>query len=615
MSYIQVILPLRLGWEPYYRTSCEDVAVGMRASVRFAGRQYVAVVSAVGVRPDVDESRILDIDSLERHLDPIGIEEMQLWRFIADYYLCSVGEVYKLAYPAAKTAGEQVRARSVELHELMEFRRRELLQKRLARLQERLEAKERDLAGRHGDKVRATLEAARQKILDEISEVQASLRENVTEQAEPATGPRPKAKPAGKPLLLSGGPQRFGRLFEAAAECLASGRDVLMLVPDIKLSKSLQHELQKRFPSELMAFNSTESAGRRREIATELRRADEPRLVLGTRSAIFLPFRQLGLVIVEEEHDTFYKQDGAPRYNARDLAVVLGGIFGADVILSSPTPSLESLHNVLSGRYAYKRLPGATAEIEVVDTTVEARKRGMVGSLSRKLMAHMDETLQAGGRVLLLRPWGPLEDIQAEVEAIWPQGGAITYATTWEARRMDISGYALLAIIGTDVLLDRNDFRADEHLWQALSQLRSRLDGTMLVQTRQGSHPAYLYLSGAEEGPLDYEQMLLAERKAFGFPPYTRIVDVTVRDSNAARLRKLAGELAAELAAFAPLGPFAPARTNQGDESAAEALTLRITLARDRELIKRKRALAEAIGAFETTRKYTGHIGIDVDPA
>ena len=92
-KYIKVILPLKLAWEPCYRIS-EEVRKGMRVNVTFSGRKYTGVVSETGVEPDVDRSRILAVNAVERHMDPIGEKELELWRFISDYYLCTIGEVY-----------------------------------------------------------------------------------------------------------------------------------------------------------------------------------------------------------------------------------------------------------------------------------------------------------------------------------------------------------------------------------------------------------------------------------------------------------------------------------------------------------------------------------------
>ena len=634
-KYIRVILPLKLAWEPCYRTA-EEVRTGMRVNVSFSGKKYTGVVSGTDVVPDVDAKRILPVNAVERHLDAIGEKEMALWRFMADYYLCTIGEVYKQAYPAAKTAGEEVRARAEERQELMKTRTKDLYLKRIRGLEDRLAKKEAALSGKHNAKVTAELEAGRDKLMTELQEVRAKLEalEGKDGQSEREESERSfaalrmtgipgqalneeidngnegfKAVEAafaeGKTVLLQGGSGRIRVMMDAARATLAAGRDVLMLVPEISLSKRLQASLKEAFGEAVLVFHSAETAGNRREVATALRRGDRPRLVLGTRSALFLPFRNLGLVMVEEEHDIAYKQDGTPRYGARDTAVMLGSIHGARVLLSSPTPSLESLYNCISGRYALVRMPLEESAMEIVDTSVEARKRGMVGDLSRILIARIGETLKSGGKVLILRTWGPFDELKEQVGSIFPgKSEGIRFSTVHEARRMDLEGIGLLAVLNADLLMDKHDFRADEKAIQTLEQFRGRLSGHMLVQTRQGNHPVFLLGE-------DYSLHLLEERKAFHFPPYSRMVDIIARDTNPARLAKLSGLLAGSLRDFAPEGPFAPFR---GREPVQDIRVIRIMLPRNRHLPEEKRKIARIIGDFEQSFKYTGRITLDVDP-
>ena len=617
--YIRVILPLKLAWEPCYRTS-EEVRKGMRVNVTFAGRKYTGVVSGTDVVPDVDRKRILPVNAVERHMEPIGEKELALWRFMADYYLCTIGEVYKLAYPAAKTAGEEVRARAEERQELMKARTEELYRKRILGLEERLAKKEAALAGKHNAKVTAGLEAGRDKILAELKEVRRKMEELGKEPEGRLRDPDSFASPGmtgetagevkksfteGRTVLLQGGKMRLEVILESAREALASGRDVLMLVPEITLSRQLQHTLREAFGEAVMVFHSAETAGNRREVATALRRDDRPWLVLGTRSALFLPFRNLGLVIVEEEHDIAYKQDGTPRYGARDTAVMLGSIHGANVLLSSPTPSLESLYNCITGRYALVRMPLEESAMEIVDTSVEARKNGMVGDLSRILIARIGDTLDDGGKVMVLRPWGPFDDLKEQAGKLFPgRKGDILFSTVHEARRTDLDGISLLALLNADTLMDKHDFRADEKAVQTLEQFRGRLSGHMLVQTRQGDHPVYLMGE-------DYALRLLEERRAFRFPPYSRMIDIIVRDGNQARLSKLSSMLADSLKHFHPEGPFAPFRGRVPEQ---DARIIRIMLPRDRHLPEEKRKIAAIIGDFEKSFKYTGHVTLDVDP-
>jgi primosomal protein N' (replication factor Y) len=639
MGYIKVILPLKLAWEPCYRIS-EEVRRGDRVVVRFSGRRYTAVVRETDAVPEVDESRILPVETVERHLEPIGEKELELWRFMADYYLCSIGEVYKMAYPATKTAGETVKARAEERRELLEARTAELYLKRIKGLEERLAKKEEALVRRHNAKVTAELEAGRDKILAELQSLREKLeairglsaepgmidsgmasRQGMTSGQVTMSGQETKAEPAygnlspaaknvlkafddGRTVLLQGGASRIGVFVEIARKVLSEGHNVLMLVPEIALSKSLQATLREEFGDALLVFHSAETAGNRREVASLIRQGDRPRLVLGTRSALFLPFKDLGLVAVEEEHDIAYKQDGTPHYEARDCAVMLGSIHGAHVLLASPTPSLESIYNCNTRRYALVQLPLEKGEMEVVDTTAETRKRGMVGSISRILIGHIRETEASGKRTLILRPWGPIDDLEKEIADIFPEAKGISVSTVHEARRKDISGIALLAILNADVLLDKQDFRADEKAMQVLQQFRGRFSGKMLVQTRMGAHPVF----GSDEG---YAARLLEERKAFRLPPYTRMVEVVIRDGNAGRRAKLAGLLAEALEGFAPAGPFAPRR---GRDPVPDTLVIRITLPKDRLLNERKKQIAGIADDFEKSYKYQGHITLDVDP-
>ena len=633
--YIKVILPLKLAWEPYYRTS-EEVRAGMRVNVTFAGKAYTAVVSETDAFPDVDPSKILEINAVERHLDPIGEKELELWHFMAEYYLCTIGEVYKMAYPATKTAGETVRARAEERREALNARTMELYRKRIGTLEERLAKKEAALTGRHNAKVTAELEAQRGKILADLEEARgklealeggegdrsfASLRmtegtRGMTEgtlslkedtlgmEEEKAVGEVVEAFGKGKTVLLAGGAGRTAVFTELIRRTLDAGHNALMLIPEIELSRRLRAELEGSLGDALLVFHSAETAGDRRETASLLLRGDRPRIVLGTRSALFLPFRDLGLVIVEEEHDTAFKQDGAPRYEARDTAVMLGSIYGASVLLASPTPSLESLYNCSTGRYALVRMPLKDGEMEVVDTNVEARKRGMVGNLSRILIRRMSETAEQGGNILVLRPWGPVDDLKEEISGVFPDMSGIAVSTVYEARRKDISDIALLAILNADFLMDKHDFRADEKAMQTLGQFRGRFSGEMLIQTRQGTHPVFTRDDG-------YIDRLLEERKAFRLPPCSRLVDVVVRDRNAARLARLAALLGEALKGFATAGPFAPYR---GRDPEPDTLVLRITLPKDRRLAERKKEIAATVGDFEKARKYPGHITLDVDP-
>ena len=694
-AYIQVILPLRLEWEPYYSLpEGVKVEVGDRVRVLFARKEYVGAVSAIGVTPRTDENRILPILAVEEGLPRVLPDEIQFWRAVSDYYLCSMGEVYKAAYPALKTGQEEVEARN-----------KERLETRLERLKDKAE--------------KARREDTRERYKAEIETVEALLRGEapvsvpapvtLSPAQEIAARTARKALADGKTVLLHGvtGSGKTEIYLKLAQETLDQGRSVLFLVPEIALSRQLEDRIATVFP-DVLVFHSGVSAARRSQVASCVRKPGQY-LVLGTRSALFLPHHHLGLIIVDEEHDTSYKQDApAPRYNARESAIMLGVIQKAQVVLGSATPSLESLYNAETGRFVKVDLKerfhsGDEAEIRIIDTVAERRKRGMTGSFSRKLIQEITDTLDGGGQVLVLRarrsyapsvqctecgkipkcphchvpmslhrgpdrlvchycghsepytgicpschgelqPLGAgTQKVEEELTNLFPERRIarldgdtpdteeaaiirrfsagdidILVGTQIITKGFDFDGLSLVAVLQADSLVGQQDFRADERAFQLLEQFRGRSGrrgrpGRIVIQTREPEHPVYARLQGSDDADL------LAERKLFGYPPYTRLIHITLKDSNEKRLDYLSKELRnALLAAFAEadtppavIGPYAPAVDRIAGESIRQ---LRVMLARNKALTALKRTLAQAVSTFGKERKYAAHLVVDVDP-
>ena len=694
-AYIQVILPLRLEWEPYYSLpEGVKVEVGDRVRVLFARKEYVGAVSAVGVTPRTDENRILPILAVEEGLPRVLPDEIQFWRAVSDYYLCSMGEVYKAAYPALKTGQEEVEARN-----------KERLETRLEHLKDKAEKARRD--------------DTRERYKAEIETVEALLRGEapvsvlapvtLSPAQEIAARTARKALADGKTVLLHGvtGSGKTEIYLKLAQETLDQGRSVLFLVPEIALSRQLEDRIATVFP-DVLVFHSGVSAARRSQVASCVRKPGQY-LVLGTRSALFLPHHHLGLIIVDEEHDTSYKQDApAPRYNARESAIMLGVIQKAPVVLGSATPSLESLYNAETGRFVKVDLKerfhsGDEAEIRIIDTVAERRKRGMTGSFSRKLIQEITDTLDGGGQVLVLRarrsyapsvqctecgkipkcphchvpmslhrgpdrlvchycghsepytgicpschgelqPLGAgTQKVEEELTNLFPERRIarldgdtpdteeaaiirrfaagdidILVGTQIITKGFDFDGLSLVAVLQADSLVGQQDFRADERAFQLLEQFRGRSGrrgrpGRIVIQTREPEHPVYARLQGSDDADL------LAERKLFGYPPYTRLIHITLKDSNEKRLDYLSKELRnALLAAFteadtppAVIGPYAPAVDRIAGESIRQ---LRVMLARNKALTALKRTLAQAVSTFGKERKYAAHLVVDVDP-
>ena len=610
--YISAILPLRLDWEPCYSLPGRDasapdtqhVGIGSRVKVRFAGRRYTAVVSAVDIVPDIDPARIEAVEECDTGLDSISRQELEFWRFIADYYCCTVGEVYKAAYPLPKTASEEVHVRAEKRRDLLLEKEKELWQKRIAKLSERLMAKDRALEGRHGAAVLERLRAERAGIAAELAEAQKRLDRlngglfgELPKAVRLFSGaPAPElsaALKAGKPILLKS-VSRIATYRSLAAGYLEKGRSVLLLVPEIGLAKTLREELSDSFGELLAVHHSEETPVRRRKIS-DLVRSGNPCIVLGTRSSIFLPFKDLGLVIVDGEQSAFYKQaESSPRYNARDAAVMLAKIHGASVILGSSSPSLESLLNARSGRYSMVGGTWSAPELQIVDTKAERRKNGMLGSLSRKLVAECRALPE--GRMAFIRGYEKADELGKNLqEAVPDLLPRIDVFTIPEAAKTDLSAYGLVALLSADALFTPEDFRSDEHAFQFLDALRSGC-GRVIVQTANPAHQVF---------SLESAEPLLAERQAFSLPPYTRLVDILLPDCkrfgdiHSAFARKLAG-----------MGFNATDALPRPDGRSL----IRVTLPRDRQLQANKKALYAAVQAFRTEHNLRAGVIIDADP-
>lgn len=609
MNRISVIVPLALPWEPVYRlpdgATFADYPIGARVRVRISGREYIAVVSAHDAPSELPPEKIHPCGSVEKGLERISEAEIRFWRALADYYLCTVGEVYKTAYPSLKTESEETAARVRE------------------RMQLRLEKLRADLQKQHRDHVRERIEAqiaALERTLNPSSTPAAPMPPMplTNRQQEAADAVRQSWK-AGKTTVLLEGADRSEVCMALAARCLGAGRSVLWLVPEIALSERLEAGIADRFPA-LVTYHSGMTAPRRRDVSETVRSA-APVLLVGTRSALMLPYRELGLIIVDDEHDPSYKQDSPdPRYNTRDAAILLAGIHGAKVLLGSATPALETRYNALQGRFGRVQLsPGQPLQrqIELVDIPAERRKKGVYGLISRLLA----DSLRTSEKALLICPtrstYCTQELVEAELQELYcsvPDNIRVGTQPDLLAEGLDFKAFDCVALLqGDALLLGEQDFRGDERAWQMLTRLllRCRPGVRLLIQTTRAGHPLWQYfIAGDSEG---FSNAQLAERQAAAYPPYTRLVDILIRDNAPKRLDYMAAELARDIAASLPAvtvdGPFTPQRPD------SETLRqLRLTFPRDRALPSRKQSLIARIRTYEKDRHYAGHITVDVDP-
>lgn len=421
------------------------VAPGTRVSVHFGKREMIGVVRGFRYadRGEVPLERLgkpleyKEIDGVVE-LPAIKREQLEFWQVLADYYLCTVGEVYKAAYPALAVRQESVKSRKspVLFLERISFSPLGISQRADGHPeQQRADGQmgQQHTDGQTGQQC-ADGQTGQQRAdghpeqqhADEQSEQLHGDGHSAPLGTEPQLLPRLSQRQQGafdeirahfgsgkRPVLLHGatGSGKTEIYVKLAQEVLAKGKNVLFMVPEIALSKELESRLKGYFGERLLLFHSKVTAAQKHFVHSVVLQAggNSPVVVLGTRSSLFLPFAQLGLVIVDEEHDPSYKQsDPAPRYNARDAAVLLASIYGAHLIMGSATPSFESLYNVSIKKYARVMLPfryfGAPApDVEIIDT-IKARRVGeMKGSFSQKLINALKENMEQGGQALVFR--------------------------------------------------------------------------------------------------------------------------------------------------------------------------------------------------------------------
>jgi primosomal protein N' (replication factor Y) len=197
---------------------------------------------------------------------------------------------------------------------------------------------------------------------------------------------------------------------ELIAQAIANGKQVLYLLPEISLTPQIVQRLQECFGTEVTVYHSKFSVHERTEVWNNiLENNAKAKIIVGTRSSLFLPFHHLGLVIVDEEHELSYKQfDPSPRYHARDSAIVLAGIHQAKVLLGSATPSIESSFNRLSGKYGWVQLHQRFGKVELpeiitVDLKTAHKKKQIKGGFTQTLIQEMEQTLAMDKQIILFQ--------------------------------------------------------------------------------------------------------------------------------------------------------------------------------------------------------------------
>lgn len=507
--FVDVIVPFPLANSYTYKLPREmagQVEVGSRVIVSFGQkRYYTAIVIRLHNTPPKGEYEVKSIhEVLDAH--PIVLpEQLKLWEWVADYYLCTLGDVYKAALPSGmklesetrieinpdfSPTGEKILPNEEKIFLLlMDGKERTvghieketglknvlpiisaLLRKEVILVKEEIKQAYKPKTEtyiRLADRYQS--EEAQHQMLDNLKRApkQQQLLMNFIGMEMPSVSKRELLSASGASsailtqLIEKGVFEQFsreiGRLgknqmetlpinalnpyqqeaFERINGCfdeknvcllhgvtssgkteiyihlihqaLKTGKQVLYLLPEIALTTQITERLKRVFGSRLGVYHSKFPDAERVEIWQKQLSAESYDIILGVRSSIFLPFRNLGLVIVDEEHENTYKQqDPAPRYHARSAAIILAHMQGAKVLLGTATPCIESYYNALTGKYGLvtlnKRYQSIQLpQIEVVDTAELIRKRRMNGPFSPTLLGHMRKALEQNEQIILFQ--------------------------------------------------------------------------------------------------------------------------------------------------------------------------------------------------------------------
>lgn len=453
MHYVDVILPLPLEGTFTYSVP-EPMVTQVRMGVRVLvplGRSKTYTAMAVRLhseKPEFETRPIIQVIDAE----PVLIEQqLHLWQWISTYYMSPIGDVFKAALPAGLKAEENYRPKTVRCVTLpANLRSEQSLHMALTILKRALKQHQTFstyLELSHwseidGDTPPAHIaEIACDELQNAANASDAVLRQliqrnfleiyhrevgrlNTTgeyhpERIQPLSPAQQAAEDSiqkqfnEKNVVLLHGVTSSGKTeiyIHLIKKAIDEGKQVLYLLPEIALTVQMTRRLQNVFGSRLGIYHSKYSDAERVEIWKKQLSAEPYDVILGARSAVFLPFTRLGLVIVDEEHETSFKQqDPAPRYHARSTAIMLARMYeGAKVLLGTATPSMESYHNACTGKYGYVQLTTrykdvAMPEIRVVDTKDLYHRKMMRGAFSPDLLEAMRTALRNKKQVLLFQ--------------------------------------------------------------------------------------------------------------------------------------------------------------------------------------------------------------------
>ena len=452
MIYADVILPLPL--EGVFTYSVPDslkeqVKTGFRVLVPFGrSKTYIGIVA--NIHDNTPTFKVKDISAVLDNSRMVIDEQLRLWQWISKYYMSSIGDVYNAAFPAGLKNNDSYRPKTeIYITLAPSFRNKQSVDIALSMLKQAKKQKELLLCylslscwDKYIDNDDDTniREISREELLNEshctVTVLRNLLQRNILNTYEREVGRLNTGKVYDtlplkalsdkqqdaynnilfnfikKDVVLFHGVTSSGKTeiyIHLIQQALDKGQQVLYLLPEIALTVQICQRLRKVFGQRLGIYHSGYSDAERVEIWKK-QISDSPYdVILGARSAVLLPFSHLGMIIIDEEHESSFKQqDPAPRYHARSVAIMMAQMYGAKTLLGSATPSIESLYNAQKGKYGYVRLNTrygdiSLPDIQVVDVKDLRRRKIMTGSFSPPFLAAIRSALQSGRQAIIFQ--------------------------------------------------------------------------------------------------------------------------------------------------------------------------------------------------------------------
>ena len=676
-SLYDIILPLAIADVYTYNipeallpiANRQSPIIGCRVLVPLGNKSIIGIIYRQHEGELPANVKVRDVLQIVDETPIITAEQLKLWEWLSSYYMCTLGEVMAAALPSeiiddnysvATTQYIQLspaylaqEAQAQLLGELKRAKKQEQLVRDFLRLAQNYQVERRVLleqSGVSGAILRTLIDKGifleEERPISRLRQYNGEIQQPHpldSQQSRAIAEIRESWQEKNVTLLhgvtSSGKTEVYIHLIE---EVLQQGKQVLYLVPEIALTTQLTDRLQAVFGDKLVVYHSKFSNAERVEIYNEVkgdRLKVKGRVILGARSAIFLPFSNLGLIIVDEEHEPSYKQqDPAPRYHARSAAIMMAHWYGAKVLLGTATPSIESYHNALSGKYGlvemterFQRLQ--LPQITMIDLQRQYHRKEMYGHFADPLVDKIREELAKGKQVILFqnrRGYAPVlqctkcgeapkcpncdvtmtyhkatnslvchycghstripskcpkcggemrtqgfgtERLEEEIQGLFPEARVarmdldstrkkdayqtiidqfanhkvdILIGTQMVTKGLHFNDVSLVAVLQADSLLNTPDFRSYEQAFQMLEQVSGRAgrtgsQGEVMIQTFNPKNPVFEFLKTHNYEGLYTQQ--IAERELFKYPPYQRLIMLTLRHRDLGRLEAAASLL------------------------------------------------------------------------